>query len=86
MHQPQAHGSSPQAVLLYKLYFSQKKKRIVGGTGALRKSMGEIMGEIFTNICDVDDKCRQSFGIYQSDAGNSNLNSGFVFELYKCKI
>ncbi|KAH0899881.1 LOW QUALITY PROTEIN: hypothetical protein HID58_049449, partial [Brassica napus] len=26
----------------------------------------QYMGEIFTNICGVDNKCRQSFGIYQS--------------------
>ncbi|CAN7101488.1 unnamed protein product, partial [Brassica rapa subsp. narinosa] len=25
----------------------------------------QSMGEIFTNICGVDNKCRQSFGIYK---------------------
>ncbi|CAN6842568.1 unnamed protein product [Brassica oleracea] len=31
----------------------------------------QSMGEIFTNICDVDNKCRQSFGIYQSVGGEA---------------
>ncbi|CAN7055938.1 unnamed protein product [Brassica oleracea var. botrytis] len=31
----------------------------------------QSMGEIFTNICGVDNKCRQSFGIYLSDGGEA---------------
>ncbi|CAF1920786.1 unnamed protein product [Brassica napus] len=31
----------------------------------------QYMGEIFTNICGVDNKCRQSFGIYQSFGGEA---------------
>ncbi|KAH0886498.1 hypothetical protein HID58_062594 [Brassica napus] len=35
------------------------------------RSNEQSMGEIFTNICDVDNKCRQSFGIYQSVGGEA---------------
>ncbi|KAH0931080.1 LOW QUALITY PROTEIN: hypothetical protein HID58_008197 [Brassica napus] len=47
------------------------------------RSNEQSMGEIFTNICGVDNKCRQSFGIYKVLVVNlnSNLNSRLLAKL-----